>query len=402
MVQARQLRKQHEDAHYCSALFCYLREMCIKFRDHCQLVCLDDKHKCKVGEPGLPVAAIERGKQVCVSTNGKKFAVADHDFMKSSVIPSVTLLCDTPDSIDGSFYQGQVYVGIKDAILEASSPLRHSTELSKILKEQKGNPAILLLYTDGGPDHNVTFLSVQLSLIALFLQHDLDMLEAVRTAPYHSWKNPCERVNCILNIGLQAVGLMRGGMNDACEKISNCNTMDEMQKVMQENPNLKEEWEDSIEPVKVLMSSVFQRLNLKDKAFLVFPAATDHEMKAFFSCLCDIDADLTRADKLKQCLSQQAGLKKFMDHCCYFRKYVFGVKKCGQDDCSICLPPRLPKEVFDQFQHLPDPVADGEHYKSFEDVYGCMTTEKDCPSLKTSGKKSHGISFSLVHKQLAY
>ena len=38
--------------------------MCIKFRDHCQLVCLDDKHKCKVGEPGLPVAAIERGKQV--------------------------------------------------------------------------------------------------------------------------------------------------------------------------------------------------------------------------------------------------------------------------------------------------------------------------------------------------
>ena len=30
----------------------------------------------------------------------------------------------------------------------------------------------------------------------------------------------------------------------------------------------------------------------------------------------------------------------------------------------------------------------------FEDVYGCMTTENDCPSLKTSGKKSHGIPFS--------
>ena len=130
------------------------------------------------------------------------------------------------------------------------------------------------------------------------------MLEAVRTAPYHSWKKPCERVNCILNIGLQAVGLMRGGMSDASEKkVSNCNTMDEMRKVMQENPSLKEEWEDSIEPVKMLMSSVFQRLNLKDKAFLVFPAATDHEMEAFFSCLCDIDADITRADKSKQCLA---------------------------------------------------------------------------------------------------
>ena len=45
---------------------------------------------------------------------------------------------------------------------------------------------------------------------------------------------------------------------------------------------LKEEWEDSIEPVIVLMSSVFQRLSLKDKAFSIFPAATDHEMEAFF------------------------------------------------------------------------------------------------------------------------
>ena len=69
-------------------------------------------------------------------------------------------------------------MGIKDAILEASSPLRHSTELSNNLKEQNSNPAIVLLYTDGGPDHNVTFLSIQLGL---FLHHDLDLLEAVRT-----------------------------------------------------------------------------------------------------------------------------------------------------------------------------------------------------------------------------
>ena len=44
-------------------------------------------------------------------------------------------------------------------------------------------------------------------------------------------------------------------MNDASE---NYNTMDEMWKVMQENPSLKEEWEDSIEPAKMMMSSVFE------------------------------------------------------------------------------------------------------------------------------------------------
>ena len=154
-----------------------------------------------------------------MSTSGKKFAVVDHDFTKCSVIPSVTLLCDVPETIDGSFYRGQVFVGIKDAILEPSSPLRHSTELSKILREQNNNSAILLLYTDGGPDHNVTFFSVQLGLIALFLHHDLDLLEAVRTAPYHSWKNPCERVNCVLNIGLQAIGLMRAIQWRRCGKL---------------------------------------------------------------------------------------------------------------------------------------------------------------------------------------
>ena len=67
---------------------------------------------------------------------------------------------------------------------------------------------ILLLYTDGGPDHRLTYLSVQLSIIALFLQLDLDVLIAGRTAPNHSWANPVERIMSIVNLGLQCVGMM--------------------------------------------------------------------------------------------------------------------------------------------------------------------------------------------------
>ena len=169
------------------------------FRDHSSLLFMDDKHRCKVGEPGLPVAAVERGKQVVVSTSGRKFAVADHDFTKFAIIPSAVVICDIATSIEDSFYRGKVFVGIKDAALV--SPVRHSTELSNLLREQQvGNP-IVLIYTHGGPDLNNTFLSVKLGLIALFLHHNLDMIEAVRTAPYQLWKNPCERVNCILNLG---------------------------------------------------------------------------------------------------------------------------------------------------------------------------------------------------------
>ena len=44
MVQKRQLRKFHEDAHYASALFRYQKEMAIKYRSNSTYVSLDDKH----------------------------------------------------------------------------------------------------------------------------------------------------------------------------------------------------------------------------------------------------------------------------------------------------------------------------------------------------------------------
>ena len=42
---------------------------------------------------------------------------------------------------------------------------------------------IMMLYSDGGPDHRVNYVSVQLSLIAPWKMHDLDALIAVRTPP---------------------------------------------------------------------------------------------------------------------------------------------------------------------------------------------------------------------------
>ena len=73
---------------------------------------MDDKHTCKVGEPGLPVAAVERGKEVVVAKT-QLLQVADHDFTKFSVTPSVTMDINIPDNIDGSSYDGQIHVGVK-------------------------------------------------------------------------------------------------------------------------------------------------------------------------------------------------------------------------------------------------------------------------------------------------
>ncbi len=67
VIQKRQFRKSHPDQHYCAALFRYQRELAVKCQDVSTFVCLDDKHRIKVGEPDYPVAAAERGRQVIVS-----------------------------------------------------------------------------------------------------------------------------------------------------------------------------------------------------------------------------------------------------------------------------------------------------------------------------------------------
>lgn len=115
-VQQRQWRKEHPDAHYAAGVFRYQREYAVMVRDHCSFFCLDDKHRVKVGDPGFPLAAAERGRQVLTSA-GSRFLVGDHNFSAFSIISSVTLHVDVPDEISGSWYSGQVYVGLKDASL---------------------------------------------------------------------------------------------------------------------------------------------------------------------------------------------------------------------------------------------------------------------------------------------
>ena len=79
------------------------------------------------------VAAAERGCRVLVARK-ESLMVADHDFTTFSIVSSVLLVVDIPDEISGSWYTGQVFVGLKDAVFEQSSLIRHMTELHEVLK----------------------------------------------------------------------------------------------------------------------------------------------------------------------------------------------------------------------------------------------------------------------------
>lgn len=139
------------------------------------LVCVDDKHRVKIGESSCPVAAAERGCQVLIHSN-MSFQAADHDFTRFSVIPSVALLVDIPDKISGLWYDGDVHVLYKDSAFEPLSPICHATELYSLLSEKALTESVMFVFSDRGPDHRVTYMSVKLLMICLhiFLQLDLD------------------------------------------------------------------------------------------------------------------------------------------------------------------------------------------------------------------------------------
>lgn len=276
-----------------------------------------------------------------------------------------------------------MHVGLKNAIFEHSTPQRHACELYNILLSASFSKRILFIYSDGGPDHRLTYMSVKLSLICLFLKLDLDYLCAGRTAPYHSWKNPVERVMSLLNLGLQCVGLARDKMgNEFEQEVAKCNSISELRKTLESNQEIVQE---SLSPVKFLLCELFSRLKLHDETIKIFSSATIDELSAFWSAVMAIDDTLTEHGVYrKESMSKHQKIMEFMSHCCQESHYTFDILKCGINSCTICSPVRLPPDVFTTLHHIPHPTpgSDDGHYLPFSQVFGTITSEEHRPSYR--------------------
>jgi len=67
---------------------------------------------------------------------------------KFSVIQSVSFTIKILQTLEGSWYEGEVFIGYRSAVFEPSSALRHATKLYSILINKLGNKLVLFLYTD--------------------------------------------------------------------------------------------------------------------------------------------------------------------------------------------------------------------------------------------------------------
>ena len=76
---------------------------------------------------------------------------------------------------------------LKDAIFQASSPIRHAIELLAMNVRNKNGPySFVLTFTDGGSDHNISFLNVIISWLGYFILGRCDILVVARTTPTQS------------------------------------------------------------------------------------------------------------------------------------------------------------------------------------------------------------------------
>ena len=83
-IQRRQLRAYHSDAHWCSALYRYMREMAILSRQNSVFISCDDKAKVDFGEPGSAVSTGVRGKRSIVPSTSILGAL-DHDVNQKGI-----------------------------------------------------------------------------------------------------------------------------------------------------------------------------------------------------------------------------------------------------------------------------------------------------------------------------
>ena len=246
-IQRRQLGAFHIDAHCCKTLFRYMREMIIKYQEDSLFLLCNDKAKIDYGEPGHALSTGVRGRKSIVPTTSTLGAL-DHDVnQKGSLTPTVTLACKISESVDESFYSGQVFVTLKDSVFQPSTSFQSTLELYESIQllPSLTDAKRLFMVTDGGSEHNVSHESVKIPLILLFLWLNLDMLVAIRTAPGHSYRNSVERTMSILNIGFQNVSLERAAINQE-EIIKKMKNLEDLRKVADK---IKSAWIDSVQPL---------------------------------------------------------------------------------------------------------------------------------------------------------
>ena len=265
-VQMRTLRKEHMDQHFVNAMTRYYLEWMVELKskyDGVEFFGQDDKAKIPCGDE-IPISTgVRANNRGIVSIGGQGLDAMDHDFHCSNGIAAVTLRCNIPEDVSGSFFIGdeeggfgQIFVTLRDATFDPSNVFDHCAQLIDCIRKKGLNPTVLVLQTDGGPDHSLKRAATKLALIAVFKELDIDHLVVLRGAPNGSARNKVERSMSVLNLALAHTAIRRGDMPEWAEKdMKGCSSMQAVREVGAKNekqrlkavadlPQLEKEYND--------------------------------------------------------------------------------------------------------------------------------------------------------------
>lgn len=201
-----------------------------------------------------------------------------------------------------------------------------------------------------------------------------------------------------LNLGLQCIGLMCPEMDPAFEaEVKKCKNLAKLRDAARRVADFKTTALDSVAHVKSLLVMLLDRLELKGKKFCMFLATSEDNLDLMWSEVQKVDSILVKDESLTKKSSLPSKPDLCFERCCVCHHYCFQIKKCGSDECTMCKPPKLPRDIFDTIHFLPDPIqGDDGHYMTFEELLGSNTDESHRPSLQKSAK-----SLKLFHLQQA-
>lgn len=375
---------------------------------------MDDKAAIPIGPPNTPIQSVQRQRPTVQSGEHPNLA-CDHDVAPQHIIPSVTIRLVTTEDNDVDWYSGQPYVGLKCAIFEASNGMLHASELYNKIVDENINSEYLFVLSDGGSDHNVSYVSVQLAWISLFLKLDLDSLLAVRTPPHLSVLNPAERFMSTANLALYGVSLCQDELSSKDAKIvanlrSKTQWRDaanrETSKTDSNRIDVKKLASKSISSAKNILTQRFQRLEYGGFKVKVVesakPGLVDELITELTSIAPDFNFDkknLTKAEVMKH-----PRLKKFYETHCNDLHFSFQLKKCSDNTCDFHKPVRN----LDEFKNLhwfPAPEIDplnNDKYVDFTKLYYRGKSNKPVESCRPSSKPKSSQKKELKKPEFPY
>ena len=240
------------------------------------IMCLgdDDKASAPVGRT-IPVSAT--GKQSSRAIVQESSRAADHDWHCESLAMTVIHHMNISENPNDSQYSGGkegtgfVTVSVHDRTLNPSTGLQHSANsYDYILRQAKKRcnaddvdnletlkrffPLLLHIETDGGPDHNFTFLRNTMALFGLFLICDVDKLTATRCCPGLSFLNIVERAMSLVNMGISSLSL---AIDPNADKF----LVDEVIKGMSSMKNVRESISDYDKAMQAAIEIIERQLN---------------------------------------------------------------------------------------------------------------------------------------------